>query len=163
MARVLIGLGSNIEPRRDYLKLAVAELSQAPCEILVLSPVYETEAMDVKDQASFLNMAALLETNLEPLSLLEHLQAIEVRAHKQVLIRRGPRTLDLDLWSHGDTIMDTETLVLPHPRIPERPFVLVPLMDVAPQWRHPLNGLTARQMLEALPKPWPVVKLLGNL
>lgn len=163
MARALIGLGSNMEPRRDYLKLAIAELSKAPCELLAQSSLYETAPMDVKEQETFLNMAVMIETNLEPLSLLEHLQAIEARAHKQVLVRRGPRTLDLDLWYCDAVCMDSEELILPHPKIEERPFALIPMAEIAPNWRHPRSGRTACQMLEVLPKPWPAVKSLGNL
>jgi 2-amino-4-hydroxy-6-hydroxymethyldihydropteridine diphosphokinase len=163
MAQALIGLGSNIEPRREYLRLAVEHLQRAPLRLLALSSVYETEAMDVLDQAPFLNMAASIETELEALDLLRHLQSIEQKAHKKVLIRRGPRSLDLDLWSWETAVMESEDLILPHPRMAERPFVLIPLREIAETWRHPLNGLNAAEMLQRLPKPWPAVNLLGSL
>src|SRR6185503_1172513 len=99
MAQALIGLGSNIEPRRDYLKLAMARLNQAPLSLIKVSQVYETEAMDLTDQAPFLNMAAWVVADLDAMALLRRLQAIEAEAGKNVVIRRGPRTLDLDLWS----------------------------------------------------------------
>lgn len=163
MARALVGLGSNIEPRRDFLRLAVAELGKAPLKLLALSKLYESAAMDVSDQADFLNMAALVECSLEPLGLLRRLQEIEAQAGKKVLIRRGPRTLDLDLWFYDGLELDSAELTLPHPRVAERPFVLLPLDEIAPQWRHPLSALNASEMLEKLPKPWPSVKLLGPL
>jgi 2-amino-4-hydroxy-6-hydroxymethyldihydropteridine diphosphokinase len=163
VAQALIGLGSNIEPRRDYLRLAVEELGKAPLGLLKLSSLYETEPMDVKEQAPFLNMAALVDSPLRALPLLKHLQGIEALAHKKVEIRRGPRTLDLDLWACGNELSFSEELTLPHPRLPERPFALLPLEEIAPKWRHPRLGLNAREMLERLPKPWPRVELLGPL
>jgi 2-amino-4-hydroxy-6-hydroxymethyldihydropteridine diphosphokinase len=163
MAQALIGLGSNIEPRRGYLKLAVAELGRPPMRLLALSPLYETEPMDVTDQASFLNMAAMVETDLGPQALLGRLQQIEALAHKKVELRRGPRTLDLDLWSCGEAVLESDELTLPHPRMSQRPFVLLPLAEIAPEWRHPLTKLNAGEMLRRLPKPWPAVTLLGPL
>ncbi len=163
MAEALLGLGSNLEPRRGYLALALRELSQPPLKMLALSSVYETEPMDVTDQPAFLNMAAKVSTDLGPLELLRHLKGIEDKAGKKVIIRRGPRTLDLDLWSYNETVMDSEELQLPHPRMAQRPFVLLPLNEIAPDWRHPLSGLNAAAMLEALPKPWPAVVSLGTL
>ena len=132
--KALVGLGSNIEPSLDYLRLGLGGLAEGPCRLLSQSSLYETEPMDVKDQAPFLNMAALIETSLDPLALLEAMQAIEARAHKQVLIRRGPRTLDLDLWYYEDLVQEAEALTLPHPKIEERPFVLIPMAEIAPDW-----------------------------
>jgi 2-amino-4-hydroxy-6-hydroxymethyldihydropteridine diphosphokinase len=163
MAQALVGLGSNIEPRRDYLKLALESLDQGPCSLLMKSGLYETEPMDVKDQAPFLNMAVRLATDLKPQALLEFLQSIEAKAHKKVLVRRGPRTLDLDLWAYGQEVVESPSLSLPHPKIAERPFVLVPLREIAPEWQHPLNGLNAQQMLDLIPKPWPEIMGLGVL
>jgi 2-amino-4-hydroxy-6-hydroxymethyldihydropteridine diphosphokinase len=163
MARAWIGLGSNIEPRREYLKMGLAGLAEAPLALLASSQVYETEPMDVLDQANFLNMGAVVETSLQALPLLRRLKEIEAAAGKKVLVRRGPRTLDLDLWDYEGQVMDSPELSLPHPRIAQRPFVLIPLAEVAPQWRHPLNGLSAAEMLQLLPKPWPDVHSLGPL
>jgi 2-amino-4-hydroxy-6-hydroxymethyldihydropteridine diphosphokinase len=163
MARALLGLGSNIEPRRDYLKLALKELRREPLKLVKASSLYETEPMDVKDQAFFLNMGAEIETALEPEALLERLKEIEFLAGKKVERRRGPRTLDLDLWFHDDLVMESDNLTLPHPKMAERPFVLIPMDEIAPDWKHPLNGLTASEMLGRIPKPWPELKRLGAL
>jgi 2-amino-4-hydroxy-6-hydroxymethyldihydropteridine diphosphokinase len=163
MALAWIGLGSNIEPRRAHLLQGIQGLSRAPLALLGLSRVYETQPMDVLDQPRFLNMGAAIETSATPLELLRLLQAIEAEAGKKVVVRRGPRTLDLDIWAYDALSMDTPELTIPHPRIAERPFVLVPLMEVAPQWRHPISGLSAGEMLQRLPKPWPEVRLLGPL
>lgn len=161
MTQALLGLGSNIEPRREHLRLALEGLRGLGLQ--KVSSLYETEPMDVLDQAPFLNMGAALETSLEPLELLDALQRIEAQAKKKVTRRRGPRTLDLDLWSHGEGYMESPRLSLPHPRLSLRPFVLIPLEEIAPDWRHPRLGLSAREMLELLPKPWPEVKNLGTL
>lgn len=162
MALALVGLGSNIEPRRGHLKYAVEELGKAPLALKGLSGLYETEPMDVRDQAAFLNMAALVECGLPPEALLERLKQIELGAGKHVTLRRGPRTLDLDLWDCGGELRGTENLTLPHPRLQDRPFCLVPLAELWPEWRHPRLGLTARELLEKLPKPWPRVESLGK-
>lgn len=163
MAQALIGLGSNIEPRRGYLELAIRELALAPLRLLAQSQVYETAPMDVLEQDHFLNMAALVETELSPLEILRHLKTIEAKAHKTIIVRRGPRSLDLDLWAVEGAIHEDDELRLPHPRLPERPFVLLPLDEVAPQWRHPVLGLNASEMLQRLPQPWPALKPLGPL
>ncbi len=163
MARALIGLGSNIEPRLEYLKMAVRELRKAPLKVLALSGVYETEPVDVKEQAAFLNAALLLETDLSPLGLLRHLQTIEAKAGKAVIARRGPRTLDLDLWGYDQLQMSTDELCLPHERLLQRTFALIPLAQVAPEWRHPSSGQSAADALAALPKPWPRVELQSSM
>jgi 2-amino-4-hydroxy-6-hydroxymethyldihydropteridine diphosphokinase len=161
VATAYVGLGSNIEPRRSYLGLALRRLAEAPFGMKAQSSLYESEPVDVTDQAWFLNMVVELETELEPLALLKGLQGIEQEAGKKVLIRRGPRTLDLDLLLWGQALLETPDLTLPHERLARREFVLRPLAEIAPGARHPLYERTATEMLAALPTGGGEVRCLG--
>ena len=161
MATAYVGLGSNIEPRRAHLALALERLAARPFGLKAQSSLYESEPLDVPDQPWFLNMVVELQTELEPVALLRALQGIEAEAGKQITLRRGPRTLDLDLLLWGQAIVETQELVLPHERLAQREFVLRPLAEIAPQARHPLLERSAAEMLKILPKGGGQVKLLG--
>ncbi|GIQ67321.1 2-amino-4-hydroxy-6-hydroxymethyldihydropteridine diphosphokinase [Xylanibacillus composti] len=129
---VYVGLGSNMGDRLGYLKQALADMdAHARCEVVRCSPVYETAPVGYVDQPSFLNMAAMLRTDLPPMDLLHMLMAIE-RKHGRVRDERwGPRTLDLDILHWSGVTLTTDELTIPHPRMAERPFVLIPLLDIA--------------------------------
>lgn len=149
-ARVFVALGSNLGDRAAQLDAAIGRLSER-VRIDRRSPVYETAPLYVTDQPAFLNVVVSGETELGPASLLAATQAIE-RALGRVRGRRfGPRAIDLDILFYGDAVVDTPDLVVPHPRIPERRFVLQPLNDIAPDWRHPVTGQTVAEMLASLP------------
>lgn len=144
MTAAYIALGGNLgDPRRQLLE-AVAALAHLPgTRVLRRSRLYRTPPWGVLEQPPFLNAAALLDTGLMPHDLLDALLAIEQRAGRVRAERNGPRTLDLDLLHMEGVQMDDQRLTLPHPRIAERAFVLLPLNDIAPDLRLPGQGRVA--------------------
>lgn len=147
MTRVLLGLGSNIEPRLAYLRRAVAGLGCCGT-VAALAPVYESPPYGVTDQAAFLNTAALLDTERAPLALLAALKAIEGELGRQRRERWGPREIDIDIIFYGEQIVDLDGLTIPHPDAHNRRFVLRPLADLAPGWRDPRDGRTVQELLD---------------
>ncbi|MUV38049.1 2-amino-4-hydroxy-6-hydroxymethyldihydropteridine diphosphokinase [Lentibacillus sp. JNUCC-1] len=133
MTGIYIALGTNIEPRETYLKEAL-QLLQHHSAITVAeqSSIYETAPVGYTDQAYFLNMAVKIETSLEPVQLLEACQAIENELGRKRTIRFGPRTIDVDIILYHDLTVHTDRLTIPHPRMHERAFVLVPLTELSP-------------------------------
>ncbi|MFB9324327.1 2-amino-4-hydroxy-6-hydroxymethyldihydropteridine diphosphokinase [Paenibacillus aurantiacus] len=126
-----IALGSNMGNRDQLLVRALNLLNDRPdIDVLRVSGLYETDPVGYTDQPPFLNMAAALSTSLEPVALLRGMLAIEADLGRKRDIRWGPRTIDLDLLLYDDVRMDEQELTLPHPRMLERAFVLVPLRDV---------------------------------
>ncbi len=138
-AAAYIALGSNIGDRQRQLLEAIAELEVSP-EIAIegISGIYETDPVGYTEQPAFLNMVLAVRTTLQPRSLLHRLFEIENLLGRVRDIRFGPRTIDLDLLLYDNVIMDSEELTLPHPRMMERSFVLVPLQDVLED-AHPLR------------------------
>jgi 2-amino-4-hydroxy-6-hydroxymethyldihydropteridine diphosphokinase len=135
--RAVVGLGSNVGDRRASLDAATARLARLDATTLVArSPVYETDPVGGPPQGAYLNAAALLRTALEPRALLDHLLAIEADLGRvRDGTRDAPRTIDLDLlWIEG-VALEEEGLEVPHPRLGDRAFALVPLLDVAPDAR----------------------------
>lgn len=156
---VHLALGSNLGDREAMLGAALAAL--AP-DLLVeaVSPVYETEPAYLLDQPRFLNQCARAITRLTARETLARLKEIEGRLGRGPGERNAPRPIDLDLLFYEDEVLDTADLIVPHPRIQERAFVLVPLADLAPDLRHPVLGFTIRELLRRLPpgekeKVWP--------
>ena len=144
-----IALGSNIDPERNLAE-GLRRLARR-VRVTATSRVYRTPPWGLPDQPDFLNAAVLAETDLAPLTLLDQLQAIEAWQGRLRGERWGPRTLDLDLLLYGDAVLDTPRLTVPHPRLHERRFALVPLCDLIPETRHPVLGRTLRELLDALP------------
>ncbi len=149
MVIVAIGLGSNLGDRRKLLREAVRGLDVVGEQVGV-SSLYETEPVGFREQPRFLNAVVLLETNSDPLSLMQVLAALERRAGRERPFPNAPRTLDLDLLLYGEDVIETPQLVVPHPRMHERAFVLVPLAEVAPHFVHPGSGKTIRELLDRL-------------
>jgi 2-amino-4-hydroxy-6-hydroxymethyldihydropteridine diphosphokinase len=163
MARAWIGLGSNEGDRLGYVKKALGMLQRIPKTALVaVSPLYDTAPTGREGQPRFLNLAVELETELTPEALLRELLAIEDRCGRIRRERWGPRTLDLDLLIHGEHETATEGLTLPHPRMAERAFVLVPLAQLAPDLTVPGTGKTVRALLEEIGEEKRGVKRVGD-
>ena len=128
---VYLALGSNIADRKENLCEAVRQVSEISNTTLkAVSDIYETDPVGYSQQDQFLNMALRIETELEPMSLLSQLQSIEKALKRTTTIRWGPRTIDIDILLFGNEVVNLPELQIPHPRMFERAFVLVPLKDV---------------------------------
>jgi 2-amino-4-hydroxy-6-hydroxymethyldihydropteridine diphosphokinase len=146
---VTLALGSNLGDRLANLQAAVAALAPY-VEVQQASQVYETAPWGITDQPCFLNQVVRGRTRLAPEALLGHLKAVEARLGRQKTIRYGPRLIDLDIIFYGSLVYVAPELTIPHPRLAERAFVLVPLAELAPELEHPLTRQTMRQMLAPL-------------
>jgi len=149
MHSLYLALGTNLGDRFANLQAAIAVLPPA-IRVLDQSPVYETPPWGLADQPAYLNMVLKGKTSLPPLKLLKHLKRLETRLGRQPAVRWGPRLIDLDILFYGDLILDTPELIIPHPRLHERAFVLVPLVDLAPGLIHPVLGISVSQLLAEL-------------
>ncbi len=147
--KVFIALGSNLGDRQANLLAAINDM-RAYIHIKAVSPSIETDAMYVTDQPAYCNMVLAAETDLAPLVLLKVLQAIEHQHGRTREVRYGARTLDLDILYYDDLVMHTDDLIIPHPRLHERRFVLEPLASIALDWKHPVTGKTTGDMLRDL-------------
>jgi 2-amino-4-hydroxy-6-hydroxymethyldihydropteridine diphosphokinase len=151
MAKVFVGIGSNLGDRVAHIALARAELAALPrTKLVAVSPVYETAPLGSIPQGPYLNAAARLDTALDPYDLLDALHAIETKAGREPRSRRrkwGPRVLDLDILLYDNRVISSDELVVPHPLLHERWFVLRPLADLDPQLVHPLLEMTMGDLL----------------
>ena len=151
VTEVFIGIGSNLGDRLAYLNSAVGLLAQE-CEIIQMSSVFETGPEGFTDQPDFLNCVVKGETGLRPRELLGVLKSIEKMMGRKPSFRNAPRPIDLDIIFYGDEIVKEAGLEIPHPRLQERAFVLVPMVQIAPQFTHPALHKTMQQLLSELMK-----------
>jgi 2-amino-4-hydroxy-6-hydroxymethyldihydropteridine diphosphokinase len=145
---VYIALGSNIGDREKNLRDALTLLRGSNIQITKLSSFYETEPVDYLDQAWFLNAVLEAQTDLPAPELLRKLRTIETQMGSKKAFAKGPRLIDLDILLYNDSVIDTPELQVPHPRMLDRKFVLVPLAEIAPNLRHSTWPAPAAQMLQ---------------
>jgi len=146
---IYLSLGSNLGDRAANLEHAIESLRGIGVHVLRRSAIYETEPVDFLAQPWFLNCVVEAETILEPLPLLQALQGIERSMGSQKLVPRGPRIIDLDILFYENAIIRGEGIEIPHPRLSERRFVLVPLAELVPKLLHPVLRRTIRELLES--------------
>ena len=145
---VHLGLGSNLGNRQDTLKQACVELESLPLLQFRVSPIYESEPLLKMPQPKFFNMVVCGLTVLSPQELLKKCQQIEVNLGRIRRERWGCREIDIDILSYGSIIIDNDDLVIPHPEIQNRSFVLMPMLEFSPEWRHPETGITVKEIWE---------------
>ena len=146
-----VALGSNLGDRAGNLLLAVRALTEASFVVHKLSAIYETEPIEIESETTFLNMAAEIRvTNVSASQMMARLLRIEYLLGRHDKSVKKPRTVDLDMLFFGDTVMETEFLTLPHPRLHLRKFVLVPLNEIAPNFTHPVLQAEIRDILKGV-------------
>jgi len=145
-----LSLGSNLGDREHSLREAISRVETVG-RVVSVSSLYETEPVELADQAWFLNCVVMLETKMTPEQLMGALLNIEQSMGRQRVQKKGPRTIDLDILLYGDAAVDLPELTIPHPAMHQRRFVLEPLAEIAPDARHPVLKKTARELLAGLP------------
>ena len=150
MPIVYLGLGTNLGDREAHLREAVRRLDEAGVHVTALSPLYETAPVGYLDQPDFLNAVCRAECQLPPHDLLRVVKGIEAALGRRPSFRNAPRPVDIDILFYDDRVLDTPDLVIPHPRLAERAFVLVPLTDLAPEFVHPVLGHIIADLLTAV-------------
>jgi 2-amino-4-hydroxy-6-hydroxymethyldihydropteridine diphosphokinase len=143
-----LSLGSNLGDREANLRLGISALDRPNLKPARISSLFETEPIGFRDQPWFLNLAVSVNTRFSPAELLELCFEIEMAQGRKRSIPNGPRTLDIDLLLYGDVVIHSANLIIPHPRLAERRFVLEPLAEIAPEAYHPVLKRTVRSLLD---------------
>ena len=149
MGKVYLGLGTNLGEREENLRQAMELLEQGMI-LGQVSSVYETEPVGYKEQPLFLNLVCNGETELDPADFLDFAKGIEGKLGRKKSFRNAPRLIDIDILFYEDRVINAEDLIIPHPRICDRGFVLVPLAEIAPLFVHPVKNRTIRKLLSEL-------------
>jgi 2-amino-4-hydroxy-6-hydroxymethyldihydropteridine diphosphokinase len=157
---VYLGLGSNLGDRRAHLRAALTRIGSLAA-LRRISPFYESEPVGFLRQPRFWNAVVEIRWSRSAQALLAALKKIERSGGRAATFRNGPREIDCDILDFGGRVASRKGLVLPHPRLHERRFALAPLAALAPRWRHPVLGLTARQLIARLPQT-PRVRRLAS-
>lgn len=143
---IFLALGSNLGNRAANLKEAIASLPPQ-MDVKAKSKVYETPPWGYIEQEKFLNQVLMAKTYLEPEALLKHLKRLEVALGRKVTFQNGPRLIDIDILFYDNLVFESPTLMIPHPRVHERGFVLLPMMDIAPDFVHPVKQKSVRDLI----------------
>lgn len=145
---VYLGLGSNLGDRHRNIGKAIELLSEK-VHMEAISSTYETEPVGYDDQPCFLNAVCRVSTSLEPRQILLLAKEIEAKLGREPTFRNGPRVIDIDILLYDSQVMDTPDLTIPHPRLTQRAFVLVPLAELAPDLVHPVSGKNVAELMRA--------------
>lgn len=157
----VLGLGSNLGRRAAHLARARGLLERQGVRILRASAIYETEPVDHADQPWFLNQVLEVVSEIDPPALLRLAKSIEAEMKRRPAAPKGPRVIDIDILLAGDLVVDAPDLVIPHPRLHLRNFVLAPLREIAPRLRHPVLGRSVDEMARSSKDPARVMKRPG--
>ena len=145
---VHLGLGSNLGDRKEFLSMACDHLCSEVIREFRASSIYESEPLLKKQQPKYFNMVVCGLTVLSPKELLKKCQQIEISSGRIRRERWGSREIDIDILSYGSRIIDIDDLVIPHPEIGNRSFVLIPMLELSPEWLHPKKGITIKELWE---------------
>jgi len=160
--KAFIGIGSNLGEKERNIRRAVDEIAVMPfTKLITVSSLYDSEPVGEVEQGNFVNAVALVETDLPARRLLWNLMLIEQRMGRVRTIRWGPRTIDLDIVLYGKNIVEEDGLVIPHPELEKRAFVLIPLLEIEPDLVHPRTKESVRKLLKKV-KPHSSVKRRGR-
>jgi 2-amino-4-hydroxy-6-hydroxymethyldihydropteridine diphosphokinase len=160
MMNAILGIGTNIGHREENLKEAVIKIKEYIGSVIELSSVYETEPWGFNTEDQFLNMVVMVDTGLSPAGLLEKVQLVETLIGRvKSEIQYTSRVIDIDILFFGDQVVNEGNLIIPHPHIQKRRFVLVPLCEIAPELIHPVLNKTVATLLESCTDSGKVIKV----